>query len=527
MRVSGVALLSSSPCRLPWTSCSWYGAVHLESRALTDRELHVSALCDEVFSRGSNHLKNVFDLRSLPELSHSFPEVCFVGHTNCGKSRLIGALCHNYRMGKPSRNAGGTRSLKFFNVGDCLLLVDTPGYGIWKGMMPQKRAVQAAALAVTKQYLCVRRNAALKQLYWCFASGAPIRPRDVEFGAFLLREKIPFSVLLTKADRHKHEPALLEHHAKRIYRLLGTDVPLLDVSASTMKNIDALQRDIIFRCTGELRDTELTVSYMQRLGYSPPSAAEQIAAERAYPPQNEVLPPNDWLSIDDYIKRHESEKAAFLASHPDALACIPPNETEGGASVPRLPAGEDTASSLRALGCGEGAEGTSTTGECAPHGAVLGVPSEQRKLVVGSPQLPPTMVPNSVIDRQAALEGSQERYRSVVEHGWKEVVKDSYEPFFEHSTPRKSLSQKCIRKYLDVERKERSLLLNAAGHMCPWLDGSGSGNTVLGGAVKSFSNRAGPMRGIKQPGFITGRNVTANFNRGTGRATPKKFPWAT
>lgn len=175
----------------------------------------IQALGEDIFSRGNVHLKNVKHLNFLPEGLHSFPEVCFIGKPNVGKSSIISCLLHNAVLGRGGKFPGTTRLLKFFNVGDAIALVDTPGYGGWKlkkGTSSQQRkllpAIRAQAFAILFRYLALRwRGKGLKRVYWVMEANAGsfsmcFQPRDEEILAFLQKERIPFTVILSKIDRH-------------------------------------------------------------------------------------------------------------------------------------------------------------------------------------------------------------------------------------------------------------------------------------------------------------------------------------
>lgn len=175
----------------------------------------IQALGEDIFSRGNVHLKNVKHLHFLPEGLHSFPEVCFIGKPNVGKSSIISCLLHNAVLGRGGKYAGTTRLLKFFNVGDAIALVDTPGYGGWKlkkGTSSRQRkllpAIRAQAFAILFRYLALRwRGKGLKRVYWVMEANAGsssmcFQPRDEEILAFLQKERIPFTVILSKIDRH-------------------------------------------------------------------------------------------------------------------------------------------------------------------------------------------------------------------------------------------------------------------------------------------------------------------------------------
>lgn len=319
----------------------------------------IESLSNEVFSRGNVHLKNVETLTALPEGLHSFPEVCFIGKPNCGKSSLISCLLHNVRLGKAGATGGTTRLLQFFNVGDAILLVDTPGYGGWKGrQLDQSQAERANAFSILFRYLALRNGSNLKRVYWLMESSArspmSFQPRDEEILTFLFREHIPFSVILTKIDRHWRmyadqqrtgsvvgkdglvhpghaapegcirsctplPEAGVARNMREVFDFLGTDtVPILGVSANRKqparsRNIELVQHDIVHYCVQDLLPGEaLSLTNLRKLSYAPPTADRIQEVQLRYPVESFVVPQNNNLSLSRMVEQHEQMKARFM-----------------------------------------------------------------------------------------------------------------------------------------------------------------------------------------------------------------------
>jgi GTP-binding protein EngB required for normal cell division len=342
-------------------SCSKSGDLlnQINSSTEVERKEAIERLSNEVFGCGNRHLKNVETLTSLPEGLHSFPEVCFIGKPNCGKSSLISCLLHNARLGKAGATGGTTRLLQFFNVGDALLLVDTPGYGGWKGRQLDKPlADRANAFSILFRYLALRNGGNLKRVYWLMEASArtsiSFQPRDEEILAFLSRERIPFSVILTKIDRHWRQYADrqrmtavvgkdgllhpgntvpmgdlrlrtplpeegLARNVREVFDFLGTDaVPILGVSANRKqpgrsRNIELVQHDIVHYCTEGLLPCEaLTLKNLRKLSYAPPTADRIQEIQLRYPVESFVVPQNNNLSLARMVEQHEEMKTRFL-----------------------------------------------------------------------------------------------------------------------------------------------------------------------------------------------------------------------
>lgn len=59
-------------------------------------------------------------------------EIAFAGKSNVGKSTLINAILGRKALARTSSQPGKTRTINFYNVNDCMYVVDLPGYGYAK-----------------------------------------------------------------------------------------------------------------------------------------------------------------------------------------------------------------------------------------------------------------------------------------------------------------------------------------------------------------------------------------------------------
>ena len=66
------------------------------------------------------------------------PEVAFAGKSNVGKSSLINALMNRKALARTSAQPGKTQTINFYNVNECMYLVDLPGYGYAKVSQSEK-----------------------------------------------------------------------------------------------------------------------------------------------------------------------------------------------------------------------------------------------------------------------------------------------------------------------------------------------------------------------------------------------------
>lgn len=72
----------------------------------------------------------------LPD--NQWPEIAFAGKSNVGKSSLINTLMNRKSLARTSSQPGKTQTINFYNINDCMYLVDLPGYGYAKVSQKEK-----------------------------------------------------------------------------------------------------------------------------------------------------------------------------------------------------------------------------------------------------------------------------------------------------------------------------------------------------------------------------------------------------
>lgn len=66
------------------------------------------------------------------------PEIAFAGKSNVGKSSLINGLMNRKSLARTSSQPGKTQTLNYYNINNCMYLVDLPGYGYAKANVREK-----------------------------------------------------------------------------------------------------------------------------------------------------------------------------------------------------------------------------------------------------------------------------------------------------------------------------------------------------------------------------------------------------
>ena len=162
------------------------------------------------------------------------PEITFAGRSNVGKSSLLNKLFNRKNLARVSSVPGKTVTINFYYV-DNQRFVDLPGYG-YANISKQERD----------------RFGELMEGY--FQSGRKInlvvqlidmrhKPTadDYSMISFLEQMRIPFIVVLTKADKlKKKEYALREQSV--ITELNNPEYPVIPFSSVTGQGVDEIKK---------------------------------------------------------------------------------------------------------------------------------------------------------------------------------------------------------------------------------------------------------------------------------------------
>ncbi len=133
------------------------------------------------------------DIKKLP--SQPLPEYAFIGRSNVGKSSLINMLTNRKKLAKTSSTPGKTQLINHFKINDNWFLVDLPGYGYAKTSKTNRKKFQK----LITDYFKNRKN--LVNAFVLVDSRHEPQKIDMEFMEWLGKNKIPFSIVFTKADK--------------------------------------------------------------------------------------------------------------------------------------------------------------------------------------------------------------------------------------------------------------------------------------------------------------------------------------
>ncbi len=140
-------------------------------------------------------VKSVVSVKDCPK--EYYPELAFIGRSNVGKSSLINLLCNNKHLAKVSEKPGKTQTINHFIINGNWYLVDLPGYGYAKVSKENRKNFQI----IIEEYLQNRKT--LKCIFVLLDIRHEMQRNDLLFLQWLGKNRLPFAIILTKADKLK------------------------------------------------------------------------------------------------------------------------------------------------------------------------------------------------------------------------------------------------------------------------------------------------------------------------------------
>ena len=163
------------------------------------------------------------------------PMIAVCGKSNVGKSSFINMLANRKKLAKTSSEPGRTRLVNYFDFGE-FILADLPGYGFARVSKTEKDKWAKTLDAFFKN------KSEIAHVFMLADSRHDPTADDVQMMQFLHYHTLPFTVVLTKAD--KLSKMKLKEHIRAIAADLYLGVEnLLATSAETgYGKADVLQK---------------------------------------------------------------------------------------------------------------------------------------------------------------------------------------------------------------------------------------------------------------------------------------------
>ena len=165
-------------------------------------------------------------------------EVSFAGRSNVGKSSLLNALLNRKALAKVSATPGKTATINFFEVDGCDF-VDLPGYGYAK---VAKNELDRWADLIEGYFNQERKFALAVSLVDIRHAPSELDHTMIEF---LQEMKLPFCVVLTKADKLSKQKALQQKSKIAKELNLAGETPIVVTSSEKKTGVDELRKIIV------------------------------------------------------------------------------------------------------------------------------------------------------------------------------------------------------------------------------------------------------------------------------------------
>ena len=169
---------------------------------------------------------------ALPQTE--FPEVAFAGKSNVGKSSLINALMNRKSYARTSAQPGKTQTINFYNINDCMFLVDLPGYGYAN----VSTAVKAKWGKMIENYL--KKSNQLKQVFLLIDIRHNPSENDRMMYEWIVSNGYRPVIVATKLDKIKRSQVGKQVKAVRTGLGLKEDDILIPFSAQTKQGLREL-----------------------------------------------------------------------------------------------------------------------------------------------------------------------------------------------------------------------------------------------------------------------------------------------
>lgn len=165
-----------------------------------------------------------------------YPEICFAGRSNVGKSSLINAILNHGGLARTSNTPGKTQQMNYYLVNDKCYFVDLPGFGYAK-VSKKERERWGRDI---RDYLKDRET--LRMVLHIVDIRHEPSALDEEFFYWLGVNRMPFAVVLNKADKlSRNKQNQSRFRLQRILNEMNIEVPIMIASAEKNTGIDDIQ----------------------------------------------------------------------------------------------------------------------------------------------------------------------------------------------------------------------------------------------------------------------------------------------
>lgn len=179
-------------------------------------------------------------ITGAPSLSQcpppEYPEICFAGRSNVGKSSLINAMMNHSGLARTSNTPGKTQQMNYYKIDNEAYFVDLPGFGYAK-VSKKERERWGRDI---RDYLLDRST--LRLIVHLVDIRHEPSKLDEEFFYWMGANRMPFCVVLSKADKlNRNHQNQSKFRLERILDEMNIQVPIVVVSSEKRNGIEEIQ----------------------------------------------------------------------------------------------------------------------------------------------------------------------------------------------------------------------------------------------------------------------------------------------
>lgn len=165
-----------------------------------------------------------------------FPEICFAGRSNVGKSSLINALIDHKGLARTSNTPGKTQLMNYYLVDDNTYFVDLPGFGYAK--VPKKERKRWGR--DIRNYLVDRST--LRLIVHLVDIRHEPSKLDEDFFYWMGVNRMPFCVLLAKSDKlSRNKQNQSKFRLQKILNEMNIEVPIVISSSEDRTGMEEIR----------------------------------------------------------------------------------------------------------------------------------------------------------------------------------------------------------------------------------------------------------------------------------------------
>ncbi|MDZ7689849.1 MAG: ribosome biogenesis GTP-binding protein YihA/YsxC [Balneolaceae bacterium] len=165
-----------------------------------------------------------------------YPEVCFAGRSNVGKSSLINSLLRRKGLAHTSNTPGKTQQMNYYLVDETSYFVDLPGFGYAK--VPKEERERWGR--DIRDYL-LKRSTLRLVIHLVDIRHEPT-DLDEQFFYWLGANRLPFCVVLTKSDKlSRNKQNQSKFRLEDILDDMNIEVPIIVSSSENSTGTDQLR----------------------------------------------------------------------------------------------------------------------------------------------------------------------------------------------------------------------------------------------------------------------------------------------